>query len=305
LRNKTAKAGDPMPLSSRRDFLKTSAAALTLAANTRLLHATPFNLPLGIQLYSVREDLAKSFEPTLQTLASLGYREVEAAGYYDHSASDVKAALKNAGLTCPSAHYNFKQVSTQLDQITAFGHEIGLQYIVCSSPGKTPANAAVKGPLTLDDWKFNAEQFNKVAEKVQAAGMSFAYHNHFHEFDPLPDGSIPYNHLLSSTDPAKVHFEMDCGWVVIGGASPADYLRKHADRIVMLHVKDFVANKRTANGEPPAATELGRGVLDYHPIFKAASKASIKHVFVEQEGFDIPQNESLKADADYMKSLTV
>jgi sugar phosphate isomerase/epimerase len=288
---------------TRRDFLKTSAAALTLATNARLLHASPFNLPIGIQLYSVREDLAKKFEPTLQTLASLGYREVEAAGFYDHSAAEFKAALKNAGLSCPSAHYNFKLVSTQLDQVLSFGHEIGLKYVVCSSPGKAPANAGAKGPLTLDDWKYNADNFNKIAEKVMAAGMTFAYHNHFHEFDPLADGSIPYDHLLSLTDPAKVHFEMDCGWVVIGGASPADYLHKHPTRIVMLHVKDFVSIKRTVTGEPPAATELGRGVIDYRPIFQAASKANIKHAFVEQEGYDIPQNESLKVDADYMRKL--
>src|ERR1700682_4718477 len=109
-----------MHFTTRRNFLQTSAAALTLAANRRLLHAASLHVPLGIQLYSVREDLAKSFEPTLQTLASLGYREVEAAGFYDHSAAEVKAALKNAGLNCPSAHYNFKLMSTQLDQIIPF-----------------------------------------------------------------------------------------------------------------------------------------------------------------------------------------
>jgi sugar phosphate isomerase/epimerase len=144
-----------------------------------------------------------------------------------------------------------------------------------------------------------------MADKIQAAGMSFAYHNHIAEFHPLSDGTIPYDHLLHLTDPAKVHFEMDCGWVIIGGGNPAEYLRKHPTRIVMLHVKDFVASHPTAGGESPAATELGRGVIDYRPIFQAASRANIKHAFVEQEGFDIPQNESLKVDADYMKNLTV
>ena len=292
-----------MSKTNRRAFLKSSVAAVTLAANSRLLRAAPFSLPLGIQLYSVREDLAKSFEPTLQSLAKLGYVEVEAAGFSKHSVAEVKTAFKNSGLRCPSAHYSFRPMATQLDENIDFCHQLGLDYIVCASPGKAPANAEVKGPHTLDDWKYNADQFNRMAEKVQAAGMTFAYHNHYEEFHPLPDGSIPYDHLLSLTDPAKVHFEMDCGWVVIGGSSPAAYLKKHASRICMLHVKDFVAAKPNPQGKTPEPTELGRGVIDYKPIFQAASRTRIKHVFVEQEGYDIPQNDSLKADADYIKSL--
>src|ERR1700709_2367033 len=137
---------------TRRDFLKTSTAALTLAANARLLHASPLKLPVAIQLYSVREDLAKSFEPTLKTLGTLGYQEVEAAGFFNHSVAEVKAALKNRGLSCTSAHSAFGPITTKLDENIAFCHELGLQYIVCASPGKLPANAQTKGPHTLDDW---------------------------------------------------------------------------------------------------------------------------------------------------------
>ena len=292
-----------MPHLNRRFFLKSSAAALTLAANARLLQAAPFSLPLGIQLYSVRQDLAKSFEPTLQSLAKLGYVEVEAAGFFNHSVAEVKTAFKNSGLRCPSAHYNFQSMSTQLEQNIDFCHQLGLSYMVCASPGKAPANAQTKGPHTLDDWKYNADHFNQMAETVHTAGMTFAYHNHYEEFHPLPDGSVPYDHLLSLTDPLKVKFEMDCGWVVIGGNSPAAYLKKHASRICMLHVKDFVAAKPNAEGKTPEPTELGRGIINYKPIFQAASRANIKHVFVEQEGYDIPQNDSLTADADYMRGI--
>jgi len=295
-----------MSLHTRRDFLKaTSSAVLTAAASqSTFLHANPLSLPIGIQLYSVREDLAKDFEGTLRRLASFGYQEVEAAGFYNHTPAQVKAALKSAGLTCPSAHYGFQLVSAQLDQTIAFAHDIGLQYIVCPSPGRTPANAGAKGHLTLDDWKFSADTFNHTAEKVKAAGMTFAYHNHYEEFHRLPSGELPMDVLLQNTDPTKVHFEMDCGWVMVGGSSPADYLKRHPTRFCMLHVKDFVSTQSSADGKPPAATELGRGVMDYRPIFQAASKPNIKHIFVEQEGFDIPEDESLKVDADYMKKLT-
>ncbi|WP_213806802.1 sugar phosphate isomerase/epimerase [Granulicella sp. dw_53] len=290
---------------TRRDFLKTTSAALLTAAASpsTLLHASPFGLPIGIQLYSVREDMAKNFESTLDTLASLGYQEVEAAGFYNHSAADVKKALKNAGLACPSAHYNFQLMSTQFDQIVSFGQELGLQYIVCASPGKAPANAQAKGPHTLDDWKYNADHFNQWSQKIKAAGMTFAYHNHYEEFHPLSDGAIPFDELVRLTGP-DVHFEMDCGWVVVGGGDPVACLKRYPTRIVMLHIKDFVASRPNADGKTPTPTELGRGVIDYRPIFATASQAHIKHAFVEQEGYDIPQNESLKIDADYIKKLS-
>jgi sugar phosphate isomerase/epimerase len=292
---------------TRRDFLKASSATVltAAAAQSTFLHASPFGLPIGIQLYSVREDMAKSYEATLHTLASLGYQEVEAAGFYNHSPAEVKKAMNDAGLTCPSAHYNFQLMSTQLDQNIDFCHQLGLQYIVCASPGKSPANAPTKGPHTLDDWKYNAEHFNQWAQKIKAAGMSFAYHNHYEEFHPLPDGTVPFDHLASLTDPTLVHFELDCGWVVVGGGDPVACLKRYPTRIVMLHIKDFVAAKPTAGGKTPTPTELGRGVIDYRPIFQATGKAHIKHAFVEQEGYDMPQNESLKIDADYLKQLAV
>src|ERR1700710_2035295 len=123
---------------SRRDFLKTSsAAALGVAAATqsRMLHASPFGLPVGLQLFSVRDVAAKDFNEALAMVASLGYQEVEAAGFYNHSAAEVKKALKDNGLICPSAHYNFQAMSTQTDQIIAYAGELGLKYIVCSTVG--------------------------------------------------------------------------------------------------------------------------------------------------------------------------
>ena len=302
-----------MTLHSRRDFCKTtSRAALALVASqAAVLRAAPFGLPVGLQLYSVRQDLAKNYQDTLDQVASLGYQEVEAAGFYDHSPAEVRKALNDAGLQCPSAHYSYGPMTTQLDQIITFCGELGLKYIVCSTPGfkdpervKNLPRAQMGSAYTADDWKFNAEQFNRMGEKIKAAGMNFAYHNHTVEFHPDSDGAIPFDTLVRLTDPAKVSFEMDCGWVLIGGGNPADYLKKYPNRISMLHVKDFKADKPLTTGKPPEPTELGQGVMDYHPIFQAASKANIKHCFVEQEGYDMPQNESLKIDADYMKKLS-
>jgi sugar phosphate isomerase/epimerase len=133
--------------------------------------------------------------------------------------------------------------------------------------------------------------------------MRFAYHNHVGEFR-AENGVVFYDELLRLTDPAKVSMEMDCGWVVVAGKNPVDYLTRYPTRFSMLHVKDFKMNGSAPTSEPHS-TELGRGSIDYRAIFIAAKKASIEHAFVEQEDFDMPPMEALKIDADYMKALTV
>src|SRR5271168_4899159 len=148
-------------LLNRRRFLTLSAA--TLAA-TRLARAYPLGLPLGVQLYSVRKALPSEYLGTLKQLGALGYQEVEAAGFYDHPVEDVKAAMQTAGLKCVSAHYPLGQLQPQLDSILTYGKALGLQYIVCSSSQHKDPTA--KGPMTLDDWKWAADQFNQIGAKV-------------------------------------------------------------------------------------------------------------------------------------------
>jgi sugar phosphate isomerase/epimerase len=297
-----------MTLVSRRDFVKGAAAcAAVLRAGTSW--ASPLGLPLGLQLYSVREFLPKDFEGTLQQLGAMGYREVEAAGFFGRSAAEVKQAMTQAGLRCVSAHYPMPQLLPQLDDVIRYARELGLEYIICSSPMlHDPAKA--KGlswvesmeAMTLDDWRWNAEQLNKIGERVRAEGMKFGYHNHFVEFHPH-DGVVPYDELLRVTDPKLVTMEMDCGWVVIGGKRPEDYLTKYSDRYSMLHIKEFKL-QGWKPGDEPVSTEMGRGSIDYMSIFAAAKKARIRHIFVEQEAFpDMPAMEALKTDAEWLRSV--
>jgi sugar phosphate isomerase/epimerase len=299
---------------SRRTFLKTASAsvagAAVLSMGPRLL-ANPLGLPIGLQLYSVRDILPKDYEGTLQQLAALGYREVEAAGFFNHTPGEVKQAMDHAGLNCVSAHYPLRDLLPKLDETIRYGKDLGLQYIVCASPMlkdqsrvKDPGSRAARESMTIEDWHWNAEQFNHIGEQVNAAGMAFAYHNHTAEFRSQ-NGVVFYDELLRSTDPAKVSMEMDCGWVVAAGKNPVEYLTRYPKRFSMLHVKDFKISGTTSSAEPPPSTELGRGSIDYRPIFIAAKGATIKHAFVEQEQFDMPAMEALKIDADYMKALTV
>jgi sugar phosphate isomerase/epimerase len=304
-----------MTLSTRRNFLQLGASAIVSGSSllrTSHLMASPFGLPIGLQLYSVREMLAKDYEGTLRQIAALGYREVEAAGFFDHSTREVTAAMSGAGLRCVSAHYSYTNLSKDFDKILAYNKELGVDYIICSFPGiKDPSRLKDSSyttqihSFTMDDYRWNADQFNRFGEKVKAAGLKFGYHNHTMEFG-MQDGLVPLDEMIRLTDPALVTFELDCGWVIVGGANPVDYLRRYPKRISMLHIKDFKHTDKPASVmEPPPAAQLGQGTLDYRPVFQAAKAANIKHYFVEQEGYDIPPLEALKIDADYMKRLVV
>ena len=303
-------------LPSRREFLKTAGAASFAAiAGIRptLLEAYPLGLPLGLQLYSLRELLPKDFEGTLKGIAAAGYTEVEAAGFYAMTAQDFKQAMTTARLTCVSAHYSLSLLQPQLESILDYAKQLGLQYVVCASPAlKDPSRVklAPKDPgyheawvqaFTLDDWKWNADQFNQIGKRVKGEGMKFGYHNHTTEFRKLGN-TVPYDELIKLTDPELVTFEMDCGWVAVAGSNPAQYLAKYPTRISMLHVKDFDLKKGT---EHPQSTELGRGSIDYRAIFAAPKPGQIQHYFVEQEDFDTPPLEAIKVDAEYMNALKV
>ena len=292
---------------SRRNFLAGAAASVALMSAEQLW-ANPLGLPVGLQLYSVRDFLPKDFQGTLHQLGAMGYRECEGAGFYGHSAADVKQAMAQAGLHCVSAHYSLQQLQS-LDDIVHFGQDLGLEYLVCSSPMVQDA-AKAKGmswiagleAMSADDWKWNAEQLNAVGRRTRAEGIRFGYHNHFIEFHEH-DGFLPYDLLLQETDPKLVDMEMDCGWVVIGGHKPQDYLTRYPERYVMLHVKEFKL-EGWKPGTEPVSTEMARGSIDYRSIFAAAKKARIEHIFVEQEAFpDMPAMQALRADADWMKSV--
>jgi sugar phosphate isomerase/epimerase len=299
--------------STRRDFLRSTSATLIYGAaclRSGRAVASPFGLPIGLQLYSVRDSLPKDYEGTLKQVAAAGYQEVEAAGFFNHTPPQVKQAMDAAGLRCVSSHHNYTDLNRDLDKIIAFSKELGIDYIICSFPGiKNPSRlkdnsfATQVQSFTLEDYRWNAEEFNRFGEKIKAAGMKFGYHNHTMEFR-AQDGTVPFDELIRLTDPALVTIEMDCGWVMVGGGDPIDYLKRYPRRISMLHIKDFKHTAEPASVvSPPPSAELGRGTLDFHLIFAAARKANIKHYFVEQEKYDMPVFEALKIDADYMKNL--
>ena len=259
---------------TRRSFIGSSTAAAALFV-TGVARAAYLNLPLGLQLYSVRTLLPKDYAGTLKQVAALGYKEVEAAGFFNLPVEQVTAAMKAAGLRCVSSQYPLNLLKQYPDDILSFCKSLGVGYVVCSSPMHQQPGAG-KAPLTLDDWRWNADQFNQFASKVEAAGMRFAYHNHIAEFTPI-DGVLPWEEMEKHTDPAKVSFELDCGWAIVAGQDPIHFLKQYPTRIVMLHVKDFKNNK-------PPSVELDGAVANIDPLvlggddFAPADAASLEYL---------------------------
>lgn len=284
------------PSMTRRQFARLSAAAFAAAA-TRA-QARPLHLPIGLQLYSVRNLLPNNFDGTLAQVRAAGYTVVEAAGYFNRTAQQFRQSMDQAGLRCVSAHYTLSLFQTQLDELLDYAHALGLEYMVCSSSGGVHRDPNVKGAPTLDDWRYIAGEFNRIGEKVKSAGITFGVHNHTPEFATI-DGTLVYDELLRLTDPKFVVFEMDSGWVVASGHDPVTYLRKFPQRFRLMHVKDMM---KGANGQMHA-TELGRGSIDYAPILRAAT--ALRYYFIEQEEFDIDPIQALRIDAEYMRKLNV
>src|SRR5215475_7286544 len=298
---------------SRRDFLKAGATAATVAAfSPSLLSARPNGHPVGIQLFTVKDELAKDFDGTLKKVGAIGYKEVEAAGFYNKSAKEFRKSVEAAGMTVPSAHYSLQELMDGFEKKVDYAHEIGLKYIICSFPFvQNPARfkaekyyEEISHGITLDDWKWNFDQFNKYAEKTNKAGLKFGYHNHNIEFRKL-DGVLVYDEMLKRTDANLVKMEMDVAWVAIAGYDPVAYLEKFPNRYELLHVKDIKPSPPTTEGEGNGSTELGHGTIDLKKVLTAAKKAEVKHYFVEQEDpfTDHPVMDAIKIDYEFLSKF--
>jgi len=273
---------------------------------TRLARTQPARLPLvqvpiGLQLYSVGDDLQKDVPGTLQQIRALGYERVEMAGFAGLTAKVFRTQLDQARLVCPSTHLPVG--NHELGPLFEDAHVVGARYVVSS------ALFSKSGDQTLDDYRTMADRLNDLGRKAKAAGLQYAYHNHNFEFRKLDGDRIGYDVLLKHTDPELVAFELDCGWIVAAGFNPIEYFRHYPGRYRMLHVKDFVAttgpSTSLAKDERPQGTELGRGHINYKPILLAAAEAGIHDYYVEQEPpfLDMPALAAIKVDYQYLRTL--
>jgi sugar phosphate isomerase/epimerase len=273
---------------NRRTFIESSLAAGALASlPTETFGATYRIEKVGVQLYTVRDAMKADFDGTLGKVAAIGYKEVEFAGYFNHSPKDVRASLDKLGLSAPSVHVSIDIVRNHLPEAIEAAKIIGHKYIVC--PWIDEADR--KSP---DGYKTYAESFNKAGETCKKAGIQFAYHNHNFEFSPAAslNGQLPYDFLLAKTDPNNVKMEMDLCWIIVGGQDPVRYFERYPGRFPLVHVKDIskLPDPAAAKAGPLSMDDIentmtaaGSGAIDWKRIFARADQAGIKHYFFEDD----------------------
>jgi len=274
----------------RRDFLKSS---MLLALATQL----PPNIldiegrKIGLQLYTLRDDLKADFAATLKQVATLGYKEVELAGYadglfYGHKPKEFKIIVNDLGLKIISSHN--KITLDSYEKIISDCKEVGSKYVILP----WLSNEEHK---TIDQYKTICDLLNKAGELCKSMGMKVGYHNHAFEFETV-DGQIPYEVMLKSTN-ENVIFEADLYWITKANRKPLEFFEQYPKKFELWHVKDM------DNTPEKNFTEIGNGTINFAEIFAKAKQSGMKHFFVEQD--KCLNNKPLKAieiSINYLKN---
>lgn len=264
-------------MSTRRQFLTTAAAAIPLARAAD----TAKHIPIGLELYSVRNELKADLMATVHDVAKLGYEGVEFyAPYFSWTpdyAREVRAQLDGLGISCWSTH-NDSQSFTEKGLVKAIelNRILGSKYVVMAHPG------TVNG---IDGWKRVAETLNHSIEPLKAAGMRPGYHNHDIEFHEI-EGKKPID-VIASTEKA-VGLQVDVGGCIQGGGDPVALIRKHPGRVFSLHCKEYSTDPKKG-----FRVLIGEGVAPWKKIIEAAEKVGVvEYYLIEQEGADLPPMET-------------
>ena len=271
------------------------------------------NLKIGLQLYSVRDKMEKDLEATLKTVKEIGYDYVEFAGYFDRSASELRAILDKYGLKCPSVHQGLDFYIEKGDEGIEFIKALGAEY---------SAIPWYQAQTLKDEFDKTMELFTQMGKKLYDGGLKMLYHNHDFEFDKI-GGECIIDKIYSTVPAQYLNPEFDTCWVKYAGYEPVEYLNTYKGRINVVHIKDFWA-KKLASGPVYALIDsdgkeikteskeergfefrpVGSGIQDVKAIMEASEKAGAQYVIVEQD--DWYTNDSLecaKKSREYLKSV--
>lgn len=247
-------------------------------------------LPIALQLYTVRDQCERDFAGTLRHVARIGYTAVELAGTYGLGARDLAGLLQDNGLQVVGSHTGLDQLEDNLQDVLDFNQTIGNKHVVCPWLGEDRRKSG-------DDWKRTAALFNTIGQACRERGITFCYHNHAFEFEQF-DGRAGLDILFDEADPTLVHSELDTYWVAYGGQDPAEYARKLAGRVPLVHLKDMteVEGQRTF-------AEVGEGIMDWPRIIAACQEAGALHYIVEQDTCRRPSLESVEISLNNLRRM--
>lgn len=289
---------------SRRHFIQGAGALTTLTClGFTVGTKAAARYPMGLQLYTVREPMAKDAIGTLKQIAAIGYRDLETYGfdaervaYYGFKADVFKRILENNGLTTSSGHYDLflflnkpvEELTSYVDRCIEGALALGQKYITW--PWLKPESRSIDAFHTL------ADRLNRIGEQIHKAGLGLAYHNHDFEFI-AHDGQTGWDIIVRDTDPALVKLQLDLFWAAHSSPwSPHELFKRQPGRYVMWHIKDMDRVNRNLY------TELGNGTIDFTRIMPHAALAGLEYYFVEQgDNFAIDPIRSITDSAAYVK----
>lgn len=243
-------------------------------------------VPVALQLYTVRDETARDFAGTLRQVAQIGYGAVEFAGYGDLSAAEMKALLDETGLRAASTHVALARLEENLDGEIDYCRQIGCANLVLPWLDPSRRDAA--------QFRALAPRLNEFGRRCHDQGLTFAYHNHDFEF-VQDDGVYLLDRLLDATDPALVGLELDVYWAAFAGVDPAEFLRAHAGRVPLVHLKDLAPDRGFA--------EVGDGTLDLSAIFTAAEAGGARWYVVENDKPRMASLESVRRSLENLRAM--
>jgi sugar phosphate isomerase/epimerase len=238
-----------------------------------------FKGPIGLQLYSLRDQFAKDVPSTLDQVRAMGFRNVELAGTYGQTPEKFKDMLDSRGLKAISGHEPYEAFRDHVEDVAREAKTFGLQYVGC-------AWIPHKDPFDEKTCRDAIAVFNQAGEALAKHGLRFFYHVHGYEFQPYKDGTL-LDLIMKETNPQYVHFEMDVFWIVHPGQDPVTLLRKYSGRWELMHLKDMKKGTPTGllNGNTDVSNDvvIGTGTLDWPGILSTARRTGVRWYFIEDE----------------------
>ncbi len=256
-----------------------------------------FTAPVGVQAYSFRNYFPKDIPGTLDRIQSMGITEIEGDSG-KMPAEMYKKMCDQRGITIPSTGAQFKELAEDPMSIVTKAKTLGANYVMCAW---IPHGEL--GSFNIEDANKAIEVFNAAGKILKENGLTFCYHAHGYEFKPHGNGTL-LDHIITSTNPEYVNFEMDTYWIQFGGGDPVALLKKYSDRWKLLHLKDMkkgTVKNLTGNSNVENNVPLGTGEIDMAGILKEAKKIGIAHYFIEDESSAVVAQ--VPKSIAYLKSL--
>lgn len=247
---------------------------------------------IGLQLFTVRDQLAADFEGTLRHVAGLGYEGVEFFHYGDIPAARMKELLDELGLKAIGCHIQLSSLKDNLQAEIDYLKTIGSKYAIC--PWLPEELRSVEA------WQQHLVDLAAIGKACTEQGIELLYHNHDFEFSTKIDGQMVFEAMFERIPAENLKVEMDIGWVQFSGIDPVAYIAKYAGRLPIVHLKDYLKESRDP-GKTIDTVELGEGSLALNDIIQAASDADVDWIIVEQDSCTNPPLEAVETSLNWLK----